>query len=525
MGGMARERAWQTPVPTEEGILMAHVTAPAVGAIPPAEVEDVELYHAHSWWTKYVFCQDAKVIAIQYSVTALAIGLVALVLSWLMRLQLGFPDTFSIIDATEYYQFITMHGMIMVIYLLTALFLGGFGNYLIPLMVGARDMVFPYVNMLSYWIYLLAVLVLVTGFFVPGGPTGAGWTLYPPQAILSGTPGREWGIIMMLLSLILFIIGFTMGGLNYVVTVLQGRTRGMTLMRLPLTVWGIFTATVLALACLPRFVRRLRDDAARPGAGDQLLHAVDRRDGGKARLRRRQPDPVPAPVLVLRPSRGLHRRPAGVRDRVRSDQHPRAQEHLRLSHDGMGDRRHRRPQLRGVGAPHVRQRHGPLFRLLLRHDDADHRRADRDQGLQLGADPVARRHPPHRADAVRPRLHRHLRQRRADRPVPRQRRRRRPALGHDVRRRPLPHGDGRGADHGHLRRHLSLVPQDHRAHAGRHPRQVPLLGHLPRRLPDLLPDPLSRPDGRAAPLLLSWARRRSSRSRPTPSTPSSPSWP
>ena len=175
---------------------MAHATARAIDTVPPAEVEDVELYHAKSWWTKYVFCQDAKVIAIQYSVTALAIGLVALVLSWLMRLQLGFPDTFSIIDATQYYQFITMHGMIMVIYLLTALFLGGFGNYLIPLMVGARDMVFPYVNMLSYWIYLLAVLVLVAGFFVPGGPTGAGWTLYPPQAILSGTPGRDWGIIV-----------------------------------------------------------------------------------------------------------------------------------------------------------------------------------------------------------------------------------------------------------------------------------------------------------------------------------------
>jgi cytochrome c oxidase subunit 1 len=230
---------------------MAHVTARAIDAVPPAEVEDVELYHAHSWWTRYVFCQDAKVIAIQYSVTALAIGLVALVLSWLMRLQLGFPDSLSIIDATEYYQFITMHGMIMVIYLLTALFLGGFGNYLIPLMVGARDMAFPYVNMLSYWIYLLAVLVLVMGFFVPGGPTGAGWTLYPPQAILSGTPGRDWGIIVMLVSLILFIIGFTMGGLNYVVTVLQGRTRGMTLMRLPLTVWGIFTATVLALLAFP----------------------------------------------------------------------------------------------------------------------------------------------------------------------------------------------------------------------------------------------------------------------------------
>ena len=230
---------------------MAEVVADTVGSIGPAEVAEVELYHATSWLTKYVFCQDAKVIAIQYSLTATAIGLMALVLSWLMRLQLAFPGTFSLIQSENYYQFITMHGMIMVIYLLTALFLGGFGNYLIPLMLGARDMAFPYVNMLSYWVYLLAVLVLVAGFFAPGGPTGAGWTLYPPQAILSGTPGHEWGIILMLSSLILFIIGFTMGGLNYVVTVLQCRTRGMTLMRMPLTVWGIFTATVMALLAFP----------------------------------------------------------------------------------------------------------------------------------------------------------------------------------------------------------------------------------------------------------------------------------
>src|ERR1700737_1110494 len=230
---------------------MVDVPYDAIADIPPAEVAEVELYHPKSWWTQYVFSQDAKVIAIQYSLTASAIGLVALVLSWLMRLQLGFPGTFSFIDANQYLQFITMHGMIMVIYLLTALFLGGFGNYLIPLMVGARDMVFPYVNMLSYWVYLLAVVVLASTFFVPGGPTGAGWTLYPPQAILSGTPGQDWGIILMLVSLILFIIGFTMGGLNYVVTVLQARTRGMTLMRLPLTVWGIFTATVMALLAFP----------------------------------------------------------------------------------------------------------------------------------------------------------------------------------------------------------------------------------------------------------------------------------
>ncbi len=171
---------------------MVEITPRAVDAIPPAEVPDAELYHPHSWWTKYVFSQDAKVIAIQYSGTAMAIGLVALVLSWLMRLQLGFPGTFDFITPEAYYQFVTMHGMIMVIYLLTALFLGGFGNYLIPLMVGARDMVFPYVNMLSFWVYLLAVLILMASFFVPGGPTGAGWTLYPPQAILPGTPGTDW---------------------------------------------------------------------------------------------------------------------------------------------------------------------------------------------------------------------------------------------------------------------------------------------------------------------------------------------
>ena len=230
---------------------MSYVAHDETAYAPPAEVEEMELYHAKTWLGKYVFSQDAKVIAIQYAVTAITVGLVALVLSGIMRLQLGFPGSFSFIDPSNYLQFVTMHGMIMVIYLLTALFLGGFGNYLIPLMVGARDMVFPYVNMVSYWVYLFAVLLLMASFFVPGGPTGAGWTLYPPQAILPGTPGATWGVILMLVSLAFFIIGFTMGGLNYVVTVLQARTRGMTMMRLPLTVWGIFMATVLALLAFP----------------------------------------------------------------------------------------------------------------------------------------------------------------------------------------------------------------------------------------------------------------------------------
>jgi cytochrome c oxidase subunit 1 len=210
-----------------------------------------ELHDPQSFITKYIWSQDHKVIAIQYGLTAIFVGLVALVLSGLMRLQLGFPDTFDFIDPSAYLQFVTMHGMIMVIYLLTALLLGGFGNYMIPLMIGARDMVFPYLNMMSFWVYLLSVVVLLSSFFAPGGPTGAGWTLYPPQAILPGTPGYDWGIILMLASLAIFIIAFTMGGLNYVTTVLQARTHGMTMMRMPLTIWGIFTATILGLLAFP----------------------------------------------------------------------------------------------------------------------------------------------------------------------------------------------------------------------------------------------------------------------------------
>jgi cytochrome c oxidase subunit 1 len=208
------------------------------------------LHDPQTFIEKYVWSQDHKVIAIQYGGTAIAMGVIALALSLLMRLQIGFPDVFNI-TPYSYYQFVTMHGMIMVIYLLTALFLGGFGNYLIPLMCGARDMVFPYMNMLSYWVFLLACIILCISFFAPGGPTGAGWTLYPPQAISEGTAGVDWGITLMLLSLAVFIVAFTMGGLNYVTTVLQARCRGMTLMRMPLSVWGIFVATILGLLAFP----------------------------------------------------------------------------------------------------------------------------------------------------------------------------------------------------------------------------------------------------------------------------------
>src|SRR5260370_16381160 len=139
---------------------MTDETSNVVQSLSVAEVADVGLYHPKSWITKYVFSQDAKVIAIQYSITALSIGLVALVMSWLMRLQLGFPGLLSFIDPDRYYQIMTIHGMIMVIYFLTALFLGGFVNYFIPLLLVARDISFPYLNFPLFCSHLLPLPLL-----------------------------------------------------------------------------------------------------------------------------------------------------------------------------------------------------------------------------------------------------------------------------------------------------------------------------------------------------------------------------
>ena len=138
--------------------------------------EAIPLHDPHSWITKYWFSQDHKVIAVQYGITAVAVGLVALVLSWIMRTQIGFPGLFDWITPDIYYQSVTMHGMIMVIYLLTAFLLGSFGNYLVPLMLGARDMVFPFVNMISYHVYLASVIILLLGYmpFMGDLPAPAG---------------------------------------------------------------------------------------------------------------------------------------------------------------------------------------------------------------------------------------------------------------------------------------------------------------------------------------------------------------
>jgi cytochrome c oxidase subunit I len=223
-------------------------------------------HHRESFIRKYIFSYDHKMIGKQYLITALVWGLIGMILSWIMRLQLAYPTTqmpfletilgrFAEggILAPEFYSaMMTMHGTIMVFFVLTAGLIGTFGNYLIPLQIGARDMAFPLVNMLSYWTFFVASVIMLASFFVQTGPAAAGWTAYPPlSALESAMPGSGLGQSLWLISIGVFIVSSLLGSLNYIVTVLNLRTKGMTMGRMPLTVWSIFSAAILGLLAFP----------------------------------------------------------------------------------------------------------------------------------------------------------------------------------------------------------------------------------------------------------------------------------
>jgi cytochrome c oxidase subunit 1 len=214
----------------------------------------------------YVFSTDHKVIGIQYIVTGLVMALLGAALAVLIRLQLGWPEhRWELLSrllpsgmpggvmAPEFYlAVVTMHGTIMVFFFISYVLVSGFGNYLVPLQVGARDMAFPFLNMLSYWVALLSALTLVASFFVQGGAAAAGWTAYPPlSAVAAAVPGSQMGQTIWLLSMALFIASFTMSGLNIVATVFSTRAPGMSMMRMPLTVWSYFIASILGLLAFP----------------------------------------------------------------------------------------------------------------------------------------------------------------------------------------------------------------------------------------------------------------------------------
>src|SRR3954466_10079125 len=211
---------------------------------------------------KYVFSLDHKVIGIQYYFLALFSVFLGMFLSLLMRFHMVFPDAKvalfeklwptgaagGIMTPELYLSLMTMHGTIMVFFVLTTAPQSGFGNYFLPIQIGAEDMAFPVLNMLSFWTTFLALVVMVAAFFVPGGAPLGGWTAYPPlSAIPSAGPGQGLGEDLWLVSIALFCIASMLGALNFITTTLDMRAKGMSLMRMPLTVWSWFITAILGL--------------------------------------------------------------------------------------------------------------------------------------------------------------------------------------------------------------------------------------------------------------------------------------
>ncbi len=227
-------------------------------------------HHEESWVSKYIFSQDHKMISKQFLITAIVMGVIAVMLSIFFRLQLGWPgEKFQILnfflgdkwapdgllDKNAYLAMVTIHGTIMVFFVLTGGLSGTFANLLIPLQVGARDMASGFLNMLSYWFFLLSSMIMVASLFVEGGAASGGWTIYPPlSALPQAMPGSGTGMTLWLISMVFFIASSLLGGLNYIVTIINLRTKGMKMTRLPLTMWALFVTAILGVLSFPVLV-------------------------------------------------------------------------------------------------------------------------------------------------------------------------------------------------------------------------------------------------------------------------------
>jgi cytochrome c oxidase subunit I len=225
-----------------------------------------EHHHHETFITKYVFSQDHKMIAKQFLVTGMIWAFIGGLFSVIFRFQLGYPEaTFPFLEdflghwakggklqPEFYYALVTMHGTILVFFVLTAGLSGTFANFLIPLQIGARDMASPLLNMLSYWFFFLASVVMFCSLFVQTGPASGGWTIYPPLSALGeASSGSKIGMDLWLVSMALFIVSSLLGGLNYISTILNLRTKGMSMTRLPLTIWALFFTAVLGVLSFP----------------------------------------------------------------------------------------------------------------------------------------------------------------------------------------------------------------------------------------------------------------------------------
>ncbi|QJB34663.1 cbb3-type cytochrome c oxidase subunit I [Chitinophaga oryzae] len=227
---------------------------------------DHEHHHEDNFISKYVFSLDHKMIAKQFLITGIIWAIIGAFFSVVFRLQLGFPDaTFPWLESIlghwakggritpeAYYALVTMHGTILVFFVLTAGLSGTFSNLLIPLQVGARDMASPFMNCLSYWFFFLASLVMMASLFVQTGPASGGWTMYPPLSALGDASiGSKIGVDLWLISMALFVVSQLLGGLNYISTLLNMRTKGMSMTKMPLTIWSFFFTAVLGVLSFP----------------------------------------------------------------------------------------------------------------------------------------------------------------------------------------------------------------------------------------------------------------------------------
>ena len=223
-------------------------------------------HHVDNFWTKYVFSIDHKMIAKQFLVTGMFMGIIGVFMSMLFRLQLAWPgesfpilETFlgkwapdGVMDPNMYLALVTIHGTIMVFFVLSAGLSGTFSNLLIPLQIGARDMASGFLNMISYWLFAASSVVMVVSLFVETGPASGGWTVYPPlSALPQAMPGSGAGMTLWLVSMTLFIAGSLIGSLNYIVTVINLRTKGMSMTRLPLTIWAFLVTAILGVLSFP----------------------------------------------------------------------------------------------------------------------------------------------------------------------------------------------------------------------------------------------------------------------------------
>jgi cytochrome c oxidase subunit 1 len=223
-------------------------------------------HHHQSFVSKYIFSQDHKIIAKQFLITGMIWAIIGGLMSVLFRLQLGYPDqTFPWLEdilgnwarggkitPENYYALVTMHGTILVFFVLTGGLSGTFANFLIPLQVGARDMASPMMNMLSYWFFFGGSIVMLASLFIQTGPFSGGWTAYPPLSALGdASPGSKTGMDLWITAMALFVVSSLLGGLNYISTVLNLRTKGMSMTRLPLTIWALFFTAVLGVLSFP----------------------------------------------------------------------------------------------------------------------------------------------------------------------------------------------------------------------------------------------------------------------------------